>query len=125
MKLLKAFLIPLLAMVVAGCASFSTTVFRTESLAAETAKASVSAWNAYYRAATNGAPETRIQELNSQKDEIYHASREIAATLSVVESLRGSYETNSALKGQLKGTLATLSLSASNIVWIVTYFKTQ
>lgn len=105
-----------------GCASFSTTVFRLEKAATDAAYAGVGAFNSYYAEAALSADSNTLATLNMERGAVYDCSRSFSASVSYLEGLRSSYETNSALKGQVRGAVETVSLQSSNLVWIIEYF---
>jgi hypothetical protein len=112
-----------IALLLGGCASTNTTVFRAEKLAATTATESVRAFNQYYFISTNGVAAEKLAELNRQKFVVHEASRRLGASLAVTETLRAALATNGVTKSQVLASLEAVSASASNIVWTVNYWK--
>lgn len=124
MKRMKNLLLGLVVgIAIIGCSSLNNTAFRLENLAADTGKSTVSGFNEYYRASTNGASPETIAKLDQAKIQVYDASRKLSASLSVVESTRQAYATNGATKLDLQSVMAALSANQSNIVWLVNYIK--
>lgn len=79
-----------------GCASFTRNVYNTENLAVDAVTASVHAFNLYYQASTNGAGGNEMAMLNSQRDQIYAATKKFQATASAVDQARLAYTANAA-----------------------------
>jgi hypothetical protein len=98
-------------------------MFWTEKFATDTAYAGLKSWKGYYATATNGLAADKAVDLKKANDQIYEASRQFAATVSVAEGLRVAYATNSAVKAQIPAIMATVSAQASNLVWLVNYWK--
>ena len=123
--IIVGFLILSVAGFCAACASFSTNVFNAENLAADSAKTATHAFNQFYFASTNGADVAAMKKLNDARDFIYSADKQLANSLSVVESLRATYALNSAdtNKTALQIALSVAQSQASNIVWYVGTFK--
>jgi hypothetical protein len=107
-----AFSALLLAMLVAGCTSFSNHVFRTEQTSVHLAYGA-------YVGYTNALPQLHISPQAS--NDVKEARLQFAATVQVIDGLRVAYETNSAVKPQLEATLLTLADQSSNLVWLVHY----
>ncbi len=107
-------LIPLLALLLAGCADLNTTSFRSEKLLADSAEASVRGFNLYYHSATNGATPEKIASLNKERDQVYDASRKTAAVLLVVESARIAYSTNASPANEQALTSALAAMEANS-----------
>lgn len=114
---MKRFLIVPLLVVLIGCASFSTTVFRSEKLAADTGVAVVSAFNAYARTQTNNP------DIRGQQNMVWDASRKLSASLAVLESMRSAYDTNGVTQGQVTAALMAVNGQSSNLLWLVVYLK--
>lgn len=130
MKFTPKFL-PLAALLtlLTGCASFNATVFNTEKTAADTSVAAVHAYNQLYAievqdAGTNAA---KLAQINSERDQVYDASRRIGASLKLVEALRLAYVTNSADTNRLalQSGLSGLSQNSSNITALIHVFITK
>lgn len=111
----KLIIIPLLACLI-GCASFSTNAFRTEQTAVNIAYGAYVGWTQYLATATSPPkPETVAA--------VKEARLKFAASVQVVDALRTSYETNSALQAPLQAALASLTDQSSNLVWLATYLR--
>lgn len=108
-------LIPLVA-ILAGCASFSDNVFRTEQTA-------VTLVYGAYVAYTNALPQLNLTA--DQSNSVKQARLKFAATIGTVDAIRSAYETNSALKPQLQAALATALDQSSNVVWLINYVKSK
>jgi PBP1b-binding outer membrane lipoprotein LpoB len=116
----------LLACLVAGCASFNATVYNTEKTTTDAATAAVHAYNQWYALETN-SPGADLAKINAERDSVYDASRKLGASLALVDSLRVSYQANSANTNKLalQAGLDALSSQSSNIVSIVHLFLTK
>ena len=120
----KLFIIPLLALLV-GCASFSAHVFRTEQTAVTLAYGSYIGWTNYLlttAARTDLTPQQRMS-LTTASNEVKQARLRFAATVSTIEAMRLSFETNSVLKQPLEAGLASMIDQGSNIVWLIRFFQ--
>lgn len=114
----KLLIILPLAVVLAGCANLATTAFNTEKTVGDTSRATVHAFNQYYIAATNGATAAQLTKLNSERDQVYAASRKVAATLQATETLRLNYVANSADTNATALQVVLKSLSDSSAVLV-------
>ena len=113
---MKKLLIPLLAVFVAGCASFSTNMFRTEQVAVDLAYGA-------YVGYTNALPTLGIT--TDQSNAVKHARLSFAASVATVEAMRLQYETNSAIKPALQAAVDALLSQSSNVVWIIKFVQTK
>jgi len=104
-----------------GCAGVSTAAFNSEKLAADTGYAAVHTFNEYYHAETNGAAPAKLASLNSARDTVYEASKKLAASLSLAEALRTSYNTNTAAASMLQATVDDILSQMTNLVWTANY----
>jgi hypothetical protein len=111
----KLLIVPLLALLM-GCASFDTNAFRTEQTALNLAYGAYVGWTNYLATAD---PQPSPQVVAVVKE----ARLKFAASLSVVDALRVSYATNSAVQPALNSALTTLTDQSSNLVWLATYLK--
>lgn len=110
-----------------GCASFSTNVFRVEQSATEVAYGgyvTYTNWLLTSLADPKLTPERRASLVTISND-VKQARLRFAATVTAVESMRLSYETNSALKPALEAAVVTLTDQSSNLCWLITYWRTQ
>jgi hypothetical protein len=100
-----------------GCADLNTNVYNSEKLLADGATASVAGFNRYYEIATNGASPQKIAELNSQRDQVWGASRKLSAVLAVTELSRLIYATNATPvnKALLQQNLSSLAANSGNV----------
>lgn len=114
----------LLSLGLAACASFDRNVYNAENLAVDGVTGGVHAFNLYYAAATNGAPASKIIELNKARDQVYGEVTNFQAVVSVVDGLRLSYAANPASSNQtaLAAALGTLSDNSGAIVSLVGFF---
>jgi hypothetical protein len=105
----------------AGCASFNAQVFNSEKLATDSAYSGVRAFNLYYHAATNGAPEQTVADLNAQRDRVYNASRIFSSSVSALDAARQTYATNAtdATRLDVTALLTAVSGQSSNLTAIV------
>lgn len=104
-----------------GCTTPNATAFNATSLVADSATAGVHTWNLYYHQATNGVTAAQLATLNSQRDQVYDASRKLSAALQVANDLRLEIKTNSANTNltALQVAIAAASSQASNVVNLV------
>jgi hypothetical protein len=114
----KTILLVILACSVVGCGTLNNRAFRTNNLAADTGIGAVSAFNAYYRSATNGADTVKMQDLNAAKAKVYTASKKLSLSLATSEKIREDFELNAANTNRtaLLITLDVVSQNVSNIV---------
>lgn len=111
-------LIGLAALLITGCASFSTKLFRAEQTAVDLAHGT-------YVVYTNGLASGLIKVSVDESNAIKQARLKFAASVSVVDNYRGAYETNSAVKPLAQAALETLIAQGSNFVWLVNYVKNK
>ena len=97
-----------------GCSMFTTNIFRTQQTSENLVYTGYIGYTQYLTSHTIN-PQLQIQ--------IKDARLKFAATDKTIDSLRLSYETNSALKPQIEATIATLQDQASNIVWLIHYYQ--
>jgi len=118
--LLLLFLLPAL-LFGSGCAGVSQNAFTSELAAASTADAAMRGYAAYWnQAAKNPAAFHRTtNELATERATVENASIKIGASIELVESLRGSYATNAAVKPQLQAALVSLGENTGNIIGYV------
>jgi hypothetical protein len=120
----KLIVIPLLALLV-GCASFSTHVLRTEQTAVTLAYGGYIAWTNYL-ATTAAKPDLTPQQrmsLTTASNEVKQARLRFAATVSTIEAMRLSYETNAVLKQPLEAGIASMIDQGSNMVWLIKFYR--
>ena len=113
----KLLLIPMLALLV-GCASFSTQVFRTEQTAVTLAYSGYVGW-------TNYMAQFPQRVTPQASNEVKQARLRFAATVATVESMRQSYETNSAFKAPIEAGLQTMIEQSTNMLWLINYWRAQ
>mgnify|MGYP000864621076 CR=1 FL=1 len=104
-----------------GCAgSYDRQVFRIEGAALGTADGAMRGYAVYYKAATNNptAFKRSLADLNAERDRICALSVKVGASGELVEQLRQSYKTNSAVQPALAAGVATL---VANMNGILTY----
>src|SRR6266702_1690506 len=109
-----ALLTSLVVVVCCACAVFSTNIFRTQ----QTSENLV--YTAYIGYTNYLTTHTINPQLQAQIKDI---RLKFAATDKTIDTLRLSYETNSALKPQIEATITTLQDQASNIVWLIHYYQ--
>ncbi len=119
-------LMVLMPAVLLGCASFSTNLFNSEKLLADSAVSSVYAYKLYYDAQTNGASPEQIAILTTNLNEVYTASRDLSLTLTAVEGMRQNYNLNNTPtnKTQLVLIYEAAASQSSNIVALVRQLMT-
>lgn len=100
--------------VLAGCASFSTNIFRTEQTAVNLV---FTAYTGY----TNALPSLNLTP--DQSNTVKTARLQFAASVAVLEAWREAYETNSAVQPQVEAALNATTANASNVVWLITYIR--
>ena len=120
----KLIVIPLLALLV-GCASFSTHVLRMEQTATTLAYGSYLTWTNYLLSTAAKPDLTPMQRmsLTAASNEVKQARLRFAATVATIESMRLSYRSNSELKAPLEAGLASMIDQGSNIIWLVTFYR--
>lgn len=97
-----------------GCTSFSNHVFRAE-------QAAVTLAYGAYIGYTNALPTLNLTP--QQSNAVKQARLHFAASVSVLDSWRVSYETNSTVKPQVEAALTAVSANSSNLIWLITYIK--
>ena len=110
-------LIPLLVAV--GCQHFTTDIFRMQQTSENIA------YTAYVGYTQGLSSQVIVLKNPGVSNQIKEARLKFAATDRTIDALRVSYATNSALKPQIEATIATLQDNASNLVWLINYFKQQ
>src|SRR5262245_3001541 len=115
---MKALLLSLLAVALIGCANFSTNLFRTEQTAVNLA---YSAYTGYATALTNGTLKVSADDSNAVKV----ARIKFASSVSVLDSYRVAYETNSAAKPFAQAALESVLEQSSNLVWLINFVRTK
>lgn len=111
---MKKLIVPLLAVLLFGCARFSDNLFRSEQTA-------VNLVYGAYAGYTQALPQLHLTA--DQIAGIKKARLEFAASVSVLEGWRTAYETNAAVKPQAQAALQATMGQASNFVWLATYLK--
>lgn len=107
-------LIPLIPLVIVGCTSFTTNVFRAQ----QTSE------NLVYTGYIGYTQYLGLHLVDpGMSNQIKEARLKFAATDRTIDSLRLSYDTNSTMKPQLEAAILTLQDQASNVVWLVHYFQ--
>lgn len=111
-----------------GCqSSFNTKVYRFEQVTADGTRTVRNSFAAYYHAKTNGLPHDQLVKLNNQARNVGLTSMNVALALKVVDHLRLQYQTNnspSTYTNILNG-MVIANKEASNIVWLVNFYKKQ
>lgn len=106
-----------------GCAgSYDRQVFRLETAALGTADGAMRGYAVYYKSATNNpaAFHRTLADLNTERDRLCALSIQVGASGELVEQLRQSYKTNSALRPALEAGVVTLAANMTNILGAVT-----
>jgi hypothetical protein len=105
-----------------GCANVNQNAFTAELAAASTSDAAMRGYAAYWnQAIQNPAAYNRTTNgLVAERATVENDSIQIGASIALVESLRESYQTNSAVKPQLQAAVTSLAQNAGNIVSYVT-----
>jgi hypothetical protein len=118
MKSYKTKLLPLVlsAIALAGCTmfkpSFSTQVFRLQQTSENLVYVAYVGYTNYLSShVIDGGTSNVIKEVRLK----------FAATDSLIDNLRMSYDTNSLVKDQLTAAVASLGDQASNVVWTIHY----
>jgi len=101
-----------------GCASFSTNVFRAEQTA-------VNIGYAAYTGYTNGLATGAIKISPDGSNAVRSARLRFAASVGTLETLRERYEVDSALKEPVLAALDTVRSESSNLVWVINYWRKQ
>ncbi|HVU07857.1 MAG TPA: hypothetical protein VHG89_04860 [Verrucomicrobiae bacterium] len=109
-----------------GCSSLSSNAYTTELAAASTSDAAMRGYAAYWnQAAQNPAAYHRtLDGLQSERAAVEDASIKVGASIELVEDLRESYATNSAVKPQLQAAITSLADNAGNIVTYINSLMT-
>jgi hypothetical protein len=123
--LLLLLLLPVL-LLVNGCSSLSQNAYTAELAAASTSDAAMRGYATYWnQAAQNPSAYHRtLDGLQSERAAVEDASIRVGASIELVENLRESYATNSAVKPQLQAAMASLANNAGNIVAYVNSLMT-
>lgn len=98
-----------------GCTSFSTNLYRAEQVAVGAAYAS---YTGYTQALANAT----ITLTPQQSNEVKVARLKFAASVGALETWRGIYETNSVAKPQAQAALDAVLLDSSNLVYVIHFF---
>jgi hypothetical protein len=108
---------------VSGCAgSYDRQVFKIEAAAVGTADGAMKGYALYYKAATNNpaAFNRTLESLTLEREQAKALAVQVGAAGEMVETLRLSYATNSAVEPALKASVATLIANMENIVTFTT-----
>jgi uncharacterized iron-regulated membrane protein len=106
-----------------GCSGLSNTTFHLEATAVDLATGARAGFSNYYCFATNGADAATLAKLNAEAASFRDARLRFAATVGTLESLRSAYSTNSTLRPQVEAGLQAVNVEASNLVFLVNYFR--
>ena len=120
---MKKLVVSLSIILLCGCASFSTKMFRAEELSVDLVTGYTKAFNAYY----NNLSVDKQKELEPSKETLYNQVRTFAASVKMSETLRQEYEKNKT-EGNKQAVLLTidsLNKQSSNIVWTINFIKGQ
>lgn len=114
----------IMALLVAGCASFTTNLYNTENVIADSAKAGVSTYNAYYRNSTNGATSEQLDKLNEQRAAVWDASKKLGVSLKVLDDFRLAYSAKQNTTNQMNAATAlqVVSSQSSNLLVLIKTF---
>lgn len=107
-----------LALLILGCANFSTQVFRTEQTVANV---SYGTYVGYTQALYTGV----LKITPAQSNEVKQARLKLGASLSTLDAWRASYETNSAMRPQVQAALDSALANSSNVVYLINLFRHQ
>jgi hypothetical protein len=112
------------ATLAAGCASFNATTFNTEKLAVDSATTATHEFNQYYQTATNGATDAQVAKLNSFRDQIYAADKDLSKALFALDAARIDYAANAAdtNKTAVMAAVQTVSDQSGSIVALIKEF---
>lgn len=110
-----------------GCTSFVNNVQNTRATAIDVAYAGYTTWTNYYITKTNSATITPAERASlDQAAVVVKQSRlKFAATVGVLDGWVAAYSTNSSVKPQLQSVLDATVSSASNVVWLISFFRGQ
>lgn len=106
------------AILIFGCVSFSTNLFRTEQTLTDAAYTA-------YLGYTNGLYSGTIKVSNDESNAIKSARIKLAASVLTVEQWRAAYDTNSAVKPQAQSALDALTSDSSNLVYLVNLVRSK
>lgn len=115
---MKTFLSAVAAIVLIGCASFSTNLFRTEQAITG---AAYTAYVGYTNGLSTGTIKVSVDESNAIKS----ARIKFAASVLTVEKWRQAYETNSAVKPQAQAALDALISDSTNLVNLINLVRSK
>lgn len=104
-------------MAVVACASFQTQAFRAEQAAVNLAYTGYVGW-------TNFLATPQGQKITSQQsNSVKQVRLKLADSLILVEHMRTTYATNSAVKADYQAALSTLESNAGELVTLITTLK--
>ena len=105
-------------MLISGCANVSQNAYTAELAAASTSDAAMRGYAAYWNQAIQNpaAYHRTAEDLKAERAAVEDASVKVGASIELVENLRESYATNSALKPQLQAAITSLTDNAGSIV---------
>lgn len=103
-------------LLLAGCVSFTTHVFRAEETATHLAYTAYMGWTNELATGTV-SPEA--------SNAVKQARLRFAASVQVVEAFRLEYITNVAAKPQLQAALEAMAGQSSNVVWLIGYWRAR
>jgi hypothetical protein len=105
-----------------GCAGLSSNTFSAEQAATAASDAALKSYATYWDAAyTNPTAYHRTTDaLIAERAQVQAASVKVGSSIELVENLRESYATNSAVEPQLQAAVAALAQNSGSIVTYVT-----
>ena len=126
MKTFIRFSLMTAAIIVAGCASFNATVFRSEKMAVDSAYAATHSFNQYYSnaIASGKLSSQEASSLDKTKEQLYDADVKLSATIETLDAARAVYALNSADTNKSKVLLliGAVGTQSTNILTLVNLY---
>jgi len=110
-----------------GCSNFVTNAQRTEVTTTHLVYGAYVGWTNYYIDATNryASKPDQLTKLEEMRMAIKEARMKYAASVGVVDSWLTAYQSNTVSKAQVQSVVDASLASGSNIVWLITYLKSN
>lgn len=117
----------ILCLFTVGCGSLSAHVFRMEQTSTDLALGGYIGWTNYLlpKLADPSLSPSKRDRLITASNEVKVARMRFAATLSTVESMRETYDTNAAVKPYLEAGVNTMVMESSNVCWLINFWRQQ
>lgn len=108
-----------------GCSSLNSTLYNSEKLTRDLVASGTHEYNQYFAQATNGLTAVQYSQALDQRTEVYDTVKQIGLELTLVDSMRLEYKTNSSVLPALQAALATLGQNSTNFSKLVSSFITK